>query len=75
MMRIFVFMASWMGLIASVSAAEGVPPGPPVHVSDERPAPAQACPPSTSVRVMVLPDGSKMRAQTADCVEPSSRKD
>jgi hypothetical protein len=74
-MRIFVFMVSWMGSIASASAAEGVPPGPPVHVSDDRPVPARACLPPTSVGVVVLPDGSKMQAQTADCTEPSSKKD
>ena len=74
-MRIIAFMVACLGWISAVSAAEGAPPEPPQHVSDDRTVSDRACRPPTSSTVGILPDGTKVHASSADCIETRRRKD
>jgi len=74
-MRIIAFMVACLGSVAAASAADGAQPEHPLPVPVGRTASDRACPPPTSSTTVVLPDGTRVQASSADCIEPRRPKD
>lgn len=63
--------------IITAATAQERPSFEPGRSSDVRPDPSgtgRTCPPATTSSEVVLPDGTRARLNTADCVETQPRK-